>query len=75
MVPIHELTAKRIRTEMREVLTNAQYKANAKLLQKQVSAINGIKWAADIIENAITHRTSPGSLPFHRAVGSPAARQ
>jgi len=53
MVPIHELTARRIRTEMREVLTNAQYRANAKLLQKQVSAINGAKRAADIIENAI----------------------
>ncbi len=75
MVPIRELTTKRIRTEIREVLTNGRYRTNARLFQKQVTAISGAKRAADVIENAIAHRTSPGSLPFHRAVGSPVARQ
>jgi MGT family glycosyltransferase len=70
MVPIHELTAKRIRAEIREVLTDGQYRTNAKLLQKQVSAINGVKRAADIIESAIADRTSRGSLSSHRAVGA-----
>jgi len=70
MVPIHELTAKRIRAEIREILTDGQYRANAKLLQKQVSAINGVRRAADIIEHAIEYRASPGSWPLHGAVGT-----
>jgi MGT family glycosyltransferase len=70
MVPIHELTAKRIRREIREIFTDPQYRTNAKLLQKQVSAINGVKRAADIIENAIAFRTSPGSLSSQLAVGT-----
>ena len=70
IVPIHEVTAERIRSEIREVLTDGRYRANAKLLQKQVSAINGAKQAADIIENVITYRNSSGCLRSHPAVGT-----
>jgi len=63
MVPIHKLTTERIRTEIREILTDAQYRANAKAFQKHVSAINGVKRAADIIEDAVVRRAT-ASLPL-----------
>jgi zeaxanthin glucosyltransferase len=73
MTPIHELTVERLRKEMREILTNPEYRAKAKLLQKQVSAINGVKRAADIVERvldgrhkAVKHfeRTAPDLMPL-----------
>ena len=70
IVPIHELTAKRIRSEIREVLTDGLYRANAKSLQKQVSATDGAKRAADIIETAIAYRNSSGCLRSHPAVST-----
>jgi zeaxanthin glucosyltransferase len=63
MVPIHELTAERIHTEIREILTDERYRSNAKLLQKHVSLVNGAKRAADIIEDAI----ASAPLPFSGA--------
>jgi UDP:flavonoid glycosyltransferase YjiC (YdhE family) len=69
MVPIDELSIRRIRAEIREILTDGRYRTNAKLLQKQVSTINGVRRAADIIEHAIEYRTSPG-LSLHNAVGT-----
>jgi len=63
MVPIHDLTAKRIRTEIREILADERYRSNAKLLQEHVSSVNGPKRAADIIEDAI----ASAPLPFSRA--------
>jgi len=56
MIPIHELTVERLRKEMGEVLTNPAYRTNAKLLQGQVSAINGVKVAADIVERVLGER-------------------
>jgi zeaxanthin glucosyltransferase len=65
MIPIRELTADRLIIEIGEILTNAQYRTNAKILQKQISAINGVKSAADIIERVLDSRVSPTTLPFH----------
>jgi UDP:flavonoid glycosyltransferase YjiC (YdhE family) len=73
MIRIHELTVERLRKEIREILTNPDYRTKAKLLQKQVSAINGVKRAADIVERvlegrhkAVKHfeRAAPDLLPF-----------
>jgi zeaxanthin glucosyltransferase len=65
MIPIRELTADRLRVEMGEILTNAQYRTNAKILQKQISSIKGVKCAADIIERVLDSRLSHATLPFH----------
>jgi zeaxanthin glucosyltransferase len=73
MIPIHELTVDRLRKEIREILTNPDYRTKAKLLQKQVSAINGVKRAADIVERVLEGRqkavkrlvrAAPDLLPF-----------
>jgi zeaxanthin glucosyltransferase len=55
MIPIGELTANRLRMEISEILTNPQYRANAAILQKDISAINGVKLASDIIERVLAH--------------------
>jgi hypothetical protein len=61
------------RVEMRGVLTNPTYRTNAMLLQRQVSAINGVKRAADILERVfeVHHkavnrfdRAAPDLLPL-----------
>jgi zeaxanthin glucosyltransferase len=73
MVPIHEVTVDRLRVEMRGILTNPTYRTNAMLLQRQVSAINGVKRAADILERVfeVHHkevnrfdRAAPDLLPL-----------
>ena len=56
MIPIRELTAKRLRVEMLEILSNTAYMANAKLLQKQAPALTGVRRAADIIERVLERR-------------------
>ena len=53
MIPISEFTPERLRTEMREILGNPEYRSKAKLLQKQISAINGVQRAADIVERVL----------------------
>ena len=53
VIPIGHLTAERLRIEMLEVLTNAKYRSAAKLLQKQASALTGVRQAADIIERVL----------------------
>ncbi len=57
MIPVHELTAQRLRTEINEVLSNPKYAAKAKILQKEIGAVNGLKRAGDIIESVLSHRT------------------
>jgi zeaxanthin glucosyltransferase len=73
MIPISELTAERLRKEIREILANPAYRTKAKLVQKQVSAINGVKRAADIVERVLEghnkevrhfERTAPDLLPL-----------
>jgi len=70
MIPIRELTAKRLRIEMWEALTNKQYRANAKLLQKQISVRNGVTWAADIIEPVLKRGVSHVALRSDDAIAS-----
>ena len=70
MIPIRELKASRLRIEMWETLTNKQYKANAELLQKQISARNGVSCAANIIERVLEGSVSHVPLPFANAIAS-----
>jgi zeaxanthin glucosyltransferase len=70
MIPIHDLTAERLRIEMLEVLTNDKYKTNAKLMQRQASALNGVSRAADIIERALQRRAPDATSPFQDAIAS-----
>jgi UDP:flavonoid glycosyltransferase YjiC (YdhE family) len=63
MIPIPELTANRLKTEICEVLTDHRYRARARLLQKQILSINGSARAADIIENIVAHRFSSAGSP------------
>jgi zeaxanthin glucosyltransferase len=56
MIPVWDLTTGRLRKEMREVLNNPAYRTKAKLLQRQISAINGVKKAADIVERVLEGR-------------------
>ena len=66
MIPIRELTAKRLRVEMLEILSNTAYMANAKLLQKQAPALTGVRRAADIIERVLERRPARATVPFSR---------
>lgn len=70
MIPIHDLTAERLRVEMLEILTNAKYRTNAKLMQRQVSALNGVARAADIIERVLQRRASDATSPFQDTIAS-----
>jgi zeaxanthin glucosyltransferase len=70
MIPIHELTAERLRLEMVEILTNAKYRTNAKLLQKHAAAQTGVRQAADVIERVLERRPSHAALPVHDTVAS-----
>jgi zeaxanthin glucosyltransferase len=71
MIPIHDLTAERLRIEMLEILSNAKYRTNAMLMQRQASALNGVARAADIIEKVLERRASGATLPFRDAIASP----
>jgi len=72
MVPVRELTVDRLRIEIGEILTNARYRTNAQMLQKQIFATNGVQSAADLIEQSFDHRISNTLSPFHdRAAGCP----
>ena len=64
VIPIGHLTAERLRIEMLEVLTNAKYRSAAKLLQKQASALTGVRQAADIIERVLEHQLSHARAQF-----------
>ena len=68
MIPIGHLTAERLRIEMLEVLTNAKYRSAAKLLQKQASALTGVRQAADIIERVLEHQLSHARAQFCDAI-------
>jgi zeaxanthin glucosyltransferase len=70
MIPIHDLTAERLRLAMLEILTNAKYRTNARVLQKQASGLTGVKEAADIIERVLECRLSRAMLPFPDAIAS-----
>jgi zeaxanthin glucosyltransferase len=70
MIPIRELTAKRLRIEMWDTLTNERYRANAKLLQKQISLRTGVAWAADIMEQVLEGSVSRVPLPFDNAIAT-----
>jgi zeaxanthin glucosyltransferase len=65
MISIRELTANRLRVEIGEILDNAHYRTNASILQKQITSINGVKCAADIIERVLEPRVSHAPFPFH----------
>jgi zeaxanthin glucosyltransferase len=65
MVPARELTVDRLRSEIGEILTNARYRIKAQMLQEQISAMNGVQCAADLIEQVFNHRTSNTTSPFH----------
>jgi zeaxanthin glucosyltransferase len=66
MIPLRDLTAGRLRAEMLEILANARYRMNAKLLQKRALASAGVGQAADIIGRVLERR----SFPFHAAIAS-----
>jgi zeaxanthin glucosyltransferase len=70
MIPIHDLTAESLRIEMLEILTNAKYRTNAKLMQRQTSALNGVARAADIIERVLKRRGSDTTSPFQDAIAT-----
>jgi zeaxanthin glucosyltransferase len=72
MIPIRDLTAERLRVDILEILTNAKYRTNAKLLQKQASALSGVRQAADIIERVLEPCPSYATLPFGEANGEKA---
>jgi zeaxanthin glucosyltransferase len=59
MIPIRDLNAGQLRAEIQEVLSNAKYKTNAELLQKQACEVSGVSQAADIIERVLERRSMP----------------
>jgi zeaxanthin glucosyltransferase len=67
MIPIHDLTAVRLRREILEILGSAKYRTNAKLMQRQASSLNGIARAADIIERTLERQAS-GARSLFREV-------
>jgi zeaxanthin glucosyltransferase len=73
MIPIRQLTGGRLRLAMGEILSNPQYRKNARLMQKQISVINGIKRAANIIEKILERRRSSAVLRQPEAALSPLA--
>lgn len=68
VIPIHDLTAGRLRLEMLEVLSNAKYRTAAKLLQKQAFALSGVRQAADIIERVLERRLTVAKPQFCEAI-------
>jgi zeaxanthin glucosyltransferase len=56
IVPLNKLTAARLQTAIKLVLTQAGYRQNALKLAKSISEAGGVSRAADIIELAISTR-------------------
>jgi zeaxanthin glucosyltransferase len=58
IVPLKKLTAARLQTALRLVLTKESYRQNALRLKRSISEAGGVSRAADIIELAISTRKS-----------------
>jgi zeaxanthin glucosyltransferase len=56
IVPLAKLTAERLESALKLVLTNESYRHNAVRLQQSIAQAGGVKRAADIIELAISTR-------------------
>ncbi len=56
IVPLNKLTATRLKTALKLVLTNESYRQNALRLKQSIAQSGGVSRAADIIELAISTR-------------------
>jgi zeaxanthin glucosyltransferase len=56
IVPLNKLTATRLETALKSVLTKASYRQNALRLKQSIAQSGGVSRAADIIELAISTR-------------------
>jgi len=57
VVPLKKLNTARLRSAVRRVLEDAQYRENAHRLQREIQSTNGLERAADIIEECFCART------------------
>ena len=58
IVPLNKLTAARLQTALKLVLTEPSYRENALRLKQSIAISGGVSRAADIIELAISTRKS-----------------
>jgi len=58
LLSIRGLSTSQVRRSLQNLLTNRDYRNAAILLQGQIRAVNGLKIAADVIENALENHSS-----------------
>jgi zeaxanthin glucosyltransferase len=58
LLSIRGLSTSEVRRSLQNLLTNRDYRNAAILLQGQIRAVNGLKIAADVIENALENHSS-----------------
>jgi UDP:flavonoid glycosyltransferase YjiC (YdhE family) len=61
VIPFRRLNPVRLRHAIRQVLENARFGENARRLQSEIQAVNGLERAADIIEKSFNVRSAKGS--------------